>query len=458
MLLEPLRRCPRLRLFVSVLALVVTGWPSAGRMAAQVPPPGLQLLLQINQPVLSAGATLRIGIGAINSGGNVPADFLWGVILPGGTQVLQMTAGGLAPGSLNHLAGLHPVFSNLTVPAGFAQKLPDFFTYTLTGAEPPGSYKVYFAAIVPGALHDGRIDGGDVIAVEFRDFAIGPAPTLAVEPGQAATATILPAQGGEVEATAANGVRYTLRVPAGALLEPATITLTPGTLTGLPGGGSAFATVQAAPSGLQFVVPATLTITAPGGVPAAPLSALVSGAGGFEALPAFKTGATTAVILGITHFSSFALIEGPAFANSGAIAAVFLPLIARAVDGLNFGNFTLAEAQAQVDAATAAWLNALELLLPASGSQGQDVPTRFAQTLEYANNAYVLDQARSVVRIRPVRRGDGGVQQLRSAHHRAAHAGPRTGPRSRCAVPQRTGLDGGGGLRACRVDRLSLHG
>ncbi len=235
-----------------------------------------------------------------------------------------------------------------------------------------------------------------MIAVEFRDLAIGAAPTLAVEPGQAATATILPAQGGEVQATAANGARYTLRVPAGALLEPATITLTPGTLSGLPGGGSALAAVQAAPSGLQFVVPATLTITVPGGVPAGPLSALVTGAGGFEALPAFRTGPTTAVILGVTHFSTFALIEGPAFANSGAIAAVYLPLIARAVDGLNFGNFTLAEAQAQVDAATAGWLNALEALLPASGPQGQDIPTRFAQTLEYASNAYVLDQFRSV--------------------------------------------------------------
>ncbi len=71
----------------------------------------------------------------------MPADFLWGVILPGGSEVLQMTAGGLAPGSLNNLAGLHPVFSNLTVPGGFAQKLPDFFTYTLTGGEPPGSYR-----------------------------------------------------------------------------------------------------------------------------------------------------------------------------------------------------------------------------------------------------------------------------------------------------------------------------
>ena len=394
--LDPLRRCPRLRLFVSVLALAVVGWPSGGRVTAQAPAPGLQLLLQVNQPVLSAGATLRIGIGAINTGGAVPADFLWGVILPGGADVLQMTSGGLAPGSLNNLAGLHPVFSNLTVPGGFAQTLPDFFTYTLTGGEPPGNYRVYFAAIVPNALRDGRIDGGDVIAVEFRDFAIGAAPSVAVEPGQAATATILPAQGGEVQATAANGVRYTLRVPAGALLAPATITLTPGTLSGLPGGGSALATVQAAPSGLQFVVPATLTIAAPGGVPAGPLSALVTGEGGFEALPAFKTGPTTAVILGVSHFSTFALVEGSAFASSGAIAAVYLPLLSRAVDGLNFGNFTLAEAQAQANAATASWLNALELLLPASGAQGQDIPTRFAQTLEYANDAYVLDQFRSV--------------------------------------------------------------
>ena len=225
--LQPLRRFLRLRLFVSVLALVVTGWPSAGRVAAQAPAPGLQLLLQINQPFLGTGATLRVDIGAVNSGGAVAADFLWGLILPGGSQVFQMTGGGLAPGTLANLASLRPFLAGVTVPGNFAHTLPDFFAYTLQGIEPLGRYTVYFAATRPGSLRDGRIDGGDLLALETRTFDVAPPVSTVPDTTGAVTATMTPDLGGTLQATATNGVRYTLDVPAGVLRAPTAITLTP---------------------------------------------------------------------------------------------------------------------------------------------------------------------------------------------------------------------------------------
>src|SRR5262245_9778627 len=70
--------------------------------------------------------------------------------------------------------------------------------------------------------------------------------------------------GGTLTATAADGTSYALEVPAGALPDDETITLTPlAAVGGIPVGKRILAGVHAEPSGLQFVMPATLTITLP---------------------------------------------------------------------------------------------------------------------------------------------------------------------------------------------------
>ena len=134
--LDLLRRCPRLCLIVSVLALAAVGWPSAGRVAAQAPAPGLQLLLQVNQPVLGTGATLRVDIGAVNTGGAVAADFLWGLILPGGSPV--------------------------TVPGNFAHTVSDFFAYTTAG-QVSGTATVTATAVADAtAVGSAQVTIGDI--------------------------------------------------------------------------------------------------------------------------------------------------------------------------------------------------------------------------------------------------------------------------------------------------------
>ena len=67
--------------------------------------------------------------------------------------------------------------------------------------------------------------------------------------------------GGEVTAAGADGTRYTLKVPAGALAETKKISVTPvKRFGGLPFSGAALG-AELTPNGLNFATPATLTIT-----------------------------------------------------------------------------------------------------------------------------------------------------------------------------------------------------
>src|SRR5689334_11573021 len=88
------------------------------------------------------------------------------------------------------------------------------------------------------------------------DGLVAPVP----QQGAATTATIGP-EGGTLSAGG-----DVLHVPAGALSAPQAITMIPlSSLGGSPLGGS-FGAVQLEPTGLHFLVPATLTIQVPAGI------------------------------------------------------------------------------------------------------------------------------------------------------------------------------------------------
>jgi hypothetical protein len=70
--------------------------------------------------------------------------------------------------------------------------------------------------------------------------------------------------GGSVTATGADGTRFTLTIPAGALLDPANVTLTPLASAGrLPMGARGLRAVQIGPAGRDLLKPATLAIAPP---------------------------------------------------------------------------------------------------------------------------------------------------------------------------------------------------
>jgi len=100
-----------------------------------------------------------------------------------------------------------------------------------------------------------------VNASQALDPSTEPLPVrLTADVGRAVSATI-PVDGGTLEAADANGTRFTLRVPSGALAEPTTITMTPVlSMDGIPFGEGSPMAVQLEPAGLRFYDFVTLTI------------------------------------------------------------------------------------------------------------------------------------------------------------------------------------------------------
>jgi hypothetical protein len=133
--------------------------------------------------------------------------------------------------------------------------------------------------------------------------------------------------GGEITATGADGTRYTLKVPAGALAEAEQISVTPvKRFGGLPFGGAALG-AELTPNGLTFATPATLTIKS-----RRPLSKALIGfayANSSRVLEAqAPSGSRRSRVLQIEHFSTGAVAGStPAdFANAVAPLLVEQPM------------------------------------------------------------------------------------------------------------------------------------
>jgi hypothetical protein len=127
---------------------------------------------------------------------------------------------------------------------------------------------------------------------------------VTLAPGTSKTATI-GAAGGTIQATDARGTRYTLTVPALALMAPVAITVTPlDTVAGLPLSGGFVAGADLKPAGLQFALPATLTIVTnaqPSGNQRL-VGLTYEGTGDSLALTAAKRQSNT-ITIAVSHFS-----------------------------------------------------------------------------------------------------------------------------------------------------------
>jgi Bacterial Ig-like domain (group 2) len=266
----------------------------------------LNLVLSTNQSIFGTGTTLDATLGVEYGGAPVAVDLVFGVLAPDGETLVTFQGQGLSPvfGRLSQPASMRAVLSSVTLSAGLGVVVPEFFRYTWQGNEPLGTYQMFFAATRPGAFADGRIDGGDVLAVQITPFSVQPPAAVTTDPSRATT-TLVPITGGTVVATAANGTTFTLRVPAGALAAPTAITLTPvTTMTGVPGAMQRILAVRAEPAGLTFGVPATLAIHSATPGPAAVIGFSTSSAGsGIGLSPAVSLTGGDILLASVSHFS-----------------------------------------------------------------------------------------------------------------------------------------------------------
>ena len=102
---------------------------------------------------------------------------------------------------------------------------------------------------------------------------------------------------------------YALRVPPGAVAADTAISIAPTTLGGLDAIASATPyAVEFGPSGLQFAIPATLSITPPLIAPAAPDFVVTSDGTGVEIEP-LAAGPNGSLLISVEHFSVAAAIQ-----------------------------------------------------------------------------------------------------------------------------------------------------
>lgn len=132
--------------------------------------------------------------------------------------------------------------------------------------------------------------------------------SLKLAPSQRASAALTVAAGGSVTATATNGLKLTLTVPATALPADTTVTLTPVAAIGGVS-GKLIAAAQLGPEGLVLAKPATLAIS--GGRASGSVSGLAwFGSGKYaQRYRVSKTGGK--LVLSILHFSGAGAYQGP---------------------------------------------------------------------------------------------------------------------------------------------------
>jgi hypothetical protein len=143
--------------------------------------------------------------------------------------------------------------------------------------------------------------------------------TTVVEPTHAVSAVVSAQNGGTLTATGANGTRYTLTFPPGALLSDETITMTPvATVQGSPL-GTLLGAVDLAPNGLQLLNAATLTIDAPGPVNLKRIAGFEAFSGGQD-FGLYPLDPGKGIVMSLEHFST----EGVAEASPAELRVALL--------------------------------------------------------------------------------------------------------------------------------------
>ncbi len=134
--------------------------------------------------------------------------------------------------------------------------------------------------------------------------------SLVLEDAGISEAVIGP-EGGAVEVTTSGGGTYRLTIPAQALTRPTRIRMIPvASAEGLPFDGGVVAGVELEPSGLQLLVPATLSLELPGSVRVGDAWGVSTLAGGEQAALYPATFGDSAVALTLTGFSGYNIALG----------------------------------------------------------------------------------------------------------------------------------------------------
>jgi hypothetical protein len=162
---------------------------------------------------------------------------------------------------------------------------------------------------------------GSTLPVKFRieqGAVPPPGPTRFLADASAGVSGEIGPAGGSLSASF-GGMRYTLSVPAGALVDPEIITMTPlAHARNFPLSGGLAAGVRFAPDGLTFLSPATLSIELPSGTSAAGLVAFGYQGSGDPFHLALSSLSGSTLSIPVVHFSG----SGAAAGSDADVAAL----------------------------------------------------------------------------------------------------------------------------------------
>lgn len=159
-----------------VLAVLLVTAPAVA--ASDAEPPSVDMVLDGGDALFegvrfAAGQMVVLGVQVSNPAGNSPADLYVGALLPDGSLVFATPLGALGA-SPQAPPSVYPPLQ--AVPPGTGLDAPALFQYTLPEGSAPGSYLVFAALIRQGALADGRVDPGDVMALATQEMTIDWSP------------------------------------------------------------------------------------------------------------------------------------------------------------------------------------------------------------------------------------------------------------------------------------------
>jgi hypothetical protein len=144
------------------------------------------LAMRLNQTNVAPGQTLRMALDMHNPGPMLTTDVYVGIILPDGEQVVFLTNLSPLEGQLTTLSSNPRLFARLLQGVSWLANLhatqENYWVYARSGLEANGTYHLVIAWTKPNSLEDGRIDEGDILALDWKAFQFtGPASNLAAK-------------------------------------------------------------------------------------------------------------------------------------------------------------------------------------------------------------------------------------------------------------------------------------
>lgn len=127
-----------------------------------------------NSRALDTGDFISVGITVQNVFQS--SDFYMGALMPDGDTIFFVTVLNpltLLQGSLDNPSTYRPLSDRDLIPNHEIAHLPNLVFYRFTGAELEGNYQFFSAITRKDAFSDGRVNEGDILAVDIDPFTVG---------------------------------------------------------------------------------------------------------------------------------------------------------------------------------------------------------------------------------------------------------------------------------------------